>query len=149
MRVRTATGADGTALVEGNQAMARETEGVELDPQTLRAGVEAVFQDPHKGRYYVAERDGAVVGQLLVTWEWSDWRNRWVWWIQSVYVWPAFRQQGVYRSLYRHVDAEARLAGAAGIRLYVEVDNVRAQAVYRRLGMDGEHYRLFEAMVEG
>lgn len=129
--------------------MARETEGIALDLEVLRAGVAAVFEAPARGRYFVAETDGRVVGQLMVTYEWSDWRNANVWWIQSVYVWPEHRQAGVYRALYAHVQAEARSAGAAGLRLYVDRRNAAAQTVYARLGMDGDHYLLFEHMFPG
>ena len=89
---------------------------------------------------------GAVVGQLMITTEWSDWRNGAVWWIQSVYVWPEARGLGVFRALYEAVCTRAVSAGAAGVRLYVDTQNIRAQAVYTRLGMNGDHYRVFEAM---
>jgi ribosomal protein S18 acetylase RimI-like enzyme len=98
------------------------------------------------GRYWVAEDDGRVVGQLLITYEWSDWRNRMVWWIQSVHVAEAARKRGVFRALYEHTRQEARAAGAGGLRLYVDTTNTRAQAVYRAMGMNGEHYRVFEDM---
>lgn len=144
--IRAATRSDVSRLMEGNRAMAWETEGLELDEATLRAGVEAVFNAPRRGRYFVAEDRGAVFGQLLITYEWSDWRNADVWWIQSVYVWPEHRGRGVYRSLSSHVEASARAEGAAGLRLYVDRRNEAAREVYRRLGMDGEHYLLFEKM---
>ncbi|MEM6370088.1 MAG: GNAT family N-acetyltransferase [Myxococcota bacterium] len=146
MPVRDARLTDVNTLVRGNCAMARETEGLELDPDRMRTGVEAVFADASKGRYWIEEFHGATRGQLLVTYEWSDWRNAPVWWIQSVYVWPEARVRGVFRSLYAHVDQEAKAAGAAGLRLYVDLRNQSAQQVYERLGMDGGHYRLFEAM---
>jgi GNAT superfamily N-acetyltransferase len=127
--------------------MARETEDLELDPEVVSKGVAAVCDDGVRGRYYIAERDGRVVGCLLITYEWSDWRNGSVWWIQSVYVVPECRRQGIYAGLYAHVKG---LAGAdpnvRGIRLYVDRRNARAQTVYTRLGMNGEHYQVFEWM---
>jgi len=148
MIVREGTRSDVEALVEGNRSMARETESVGLEPEVLRRGVEAVFDAPQRGRYFVGVEAGRVVGQLLVTYEWSDWRDADVWWIQSVYVWPAFRNRGVYRALYDHVHERARSAGAAGLRLYVDRRNAAAQRVYARLGMRGDHYLLFEHMFE-
>jgi ribosomal protein S18 acetylase RimI-like enzyme len=94
----------------------------------------------------VAERAGRPVGQLLITFEWSDWRNRMVWWIQSVYVVPDARRHGVFRALFDTARREAHAAGAGGLRLYVDVSNTRAQAVYTALGMNGDHYRVFEDM---
>ncbi len=98
------------------------------------------------GRYWIAELDGAVVGQTLITYEWSDWRNRMVWWIQSVYVSPGARQHGVFRGIFAHLRDAAAAAGAGGLRLYVDTTNVRAQQVYTALGMNGDHYRVFEDM---
>lgn len=146
MHVREAVLQDLEVLIEGNAAMAVETEGLQLDRATLRAGVAALIEGRAPGTYRVCEIDGRVVGQILVTYEWSDWRNRTVWWIQSVYVQPEFRGRGVYRSLYAAVVEAARAAGAAGLRLYVDARNTRAQAVYTSLGMNGDHYRVFEAM---
>lgn len=144
--VRRASLEDLQALVDGNRAMAEETEGLELDEATVRAGVRAVLEGRQPGTYHVVEEAGRVVGQLMITYEWSDWRNRMVWWIQSVYVRPEARRRGMYRRLYDAVLAEARAAGAGGVRLYVDRRNEAAQRVYERLGMDGEHYRLFESM---
>ena len=108
----------------------------------------ALLEDRAPGRYWVAERGGQVVGQLLITYEWSDWRNRLVWWIQSVHVAPAARRHGVFRVLYAFARQEAQSAGAGGLRLYVDVTNTRAQAVYTAMGMNGDHYRVFEEMFE-
>lgn len=146
MHIREATSRDLDALLEGNAAMAIETEGLHLDRDTLRAGIAALLEGRAPGTYRVCEIDGRVVGQILVTYEWSDWRNRTVWWIQSVYVQPEFRGRGVYRNLYAAVAGAARAAGAAGLRLYVDARNHRAQAVYAALGMNGDHYRVFEFM---
>ena len=144
--VRPATLTDLDFIVEGNRCLAAETEDLHLDRAVLTAGVRAVLTDAAPGRYWIAERDGQPVGQLLITFEWSDWRNRMVWWIQSVYVLPNARQHGVFRTLYAHTQQAARAAGAAGLRLYVDTTNTRAQAVYTALGMNGGHYRVFEAM---
>ncbi len=147
VQIRLATPADLDRLVEGNRAMARETEQLELDAETLEAGVRGVFIHPTRGRYYVAEIDRVPIGQLMITYEWSDWRNAHVWWVQSVYVWPSHRGRGVYRALYGHVRKQAEAVGAAGLRLYVDLRNRDAQEVYARLGMDGEHYAVFEDMI--
>ena len=134
------------ALVAGNMALAEESEHVRLDGDTLRQGILALLESRAPGRYWVAELDGRVAGQLLVTFEWSDWRNRMVWWIQSVYVVPDARGRGVLRALYDVVRREALAAGAGGLRLYVDTTNTRAMAVYTALGMNGDHYRVFEDM---
>lgn len=144
---RAAAPTDASILIEYQIAMARETEDLELDRAILTRGVEALFADPALGRYYVAEVDGRVVASLMITNEWSDWRNGMVWWIQSVYVEPEWRRRGVYAGLYQHlralVDADPNVRG---LRLYVDRRNVPAQDVYRRLGMNGEHYQVFEWM---
>lgn len=125
--------------------MARETERRELDEQTVRRGVRAVLEDPRLGVYYVARLRGKVAGQMMVTYEWSDWRNGLFWWIQSVYVAPAHRGSGVYRALHHHVESRARHApGVCGLRLYVESENTVAQRVYEKLGMQPTSYRLYE-----
>jgi ribosomal protein S18 acetylase RimI-like enzyme len=129
-----------------NQAMARETEGRELDGRTLKKGVEKILSKPALGRYYVAERDGEVVAQVMVTTEWSDWRNGQVWWLQNVYVSKRHRREGLYRILHEHVREKAREEKARGIRLYVERDNGPAQSTYRALGMDASPYLMFEEM---
>ena len=144
--VRAATPADLEALVSGNIALADESEHIRLDAETLREGIRALLESRAPGRYWVAELDGRVAGQLLVTFEWSDWRNRMVWWIQSVYVVPDARGRGVLRALYDVARREARAAGAGGLRLYVDTTNTRAMAVYTALGMNGDHYRVFEDM---
>src|SRR5512145_3549064 len=146
MHVRPATADDLDAIVRGNMNLAEESEQVRLDQATLRHGVAALLEGRAPGRYWVAELDGDVVGQLLITYEWSDWRNCMVWWIQSVYVAQHARRSGVLRTLYRHVRKEAQAAGAGGLRLYVDNTNSRAQAAYASLGMTGDHYRVFEDM---
>lgn len=145
MKIRIAGPADAASLVEFNQAMALETEGKHLDAETLKNGVEAVFDDEKKGFYVVAEADGQIVGGLMVTFEWSDWRNAWFWWIQSVYILPEARGQKIYSQLYDFVKAKATKAGnVCGYRLYVENDNSRAQRVYERVGMEASHYLMYE-----
>ncbi len=144
LSVRPATAADAPALVEHNLRMAEETEGKALDRAILAAGVAAALADPHKGRYFVAEEEG-VVGQLMLTLEWSDWRNAWIWWIQSVYVRRDARRQGVFRALYEHVVEAARAEpDVMGLRLYVENGNEAAQRVYERLGMKRAGYLVME-----
>ncbi len=128
--------------------MAFETEnGLKLDPPTVQLGVTAVMDDPSKGKYWLAEVDGKVVGCLLTVPEWSDWRNGTVLWIHSVYVHSDFRKYGVYKALYAHLKqmvSESR--ELRGLRLYVDKTNLNAQKVYEALGMSGEHYHLFEWM---
>lgn len=135
--LRDAAARDHARLVAFNQAMAQETEGKTLDPALLSPGVQRVLDDEAAGRYFVAvDADDVVVGQLMITTEWSDWRNGIFYWIQSVYVDPAWRRRGVYRALHEYVVARARAAGnVVGVRLYVEVDNARAKATYENLGM--------------
>lgn len=151
-RIRVATLHDLDALVHGNVAMARETEDLELDETTLQAGVRAVLEGRVAGRYVVLEETGTdgptVAAQLLVTTEWSDWRNRPVWWIASVYVPPTRRRQGLFGQLYRAVVDMARVEGAGGVRLYVDRTNEAAMRVYEALGMNGEHYAMYEAMFD-
>ena len=143
-RIRPATPDDLDALVAWNAAMAAETEDKPLDRAVLTAGVRAVLDAPRRGFYLVAERDGEAVGSLLVTYEWSDWRNGDFFWIQSVYVVPSARRTGVFRALYAAVEQRAREAGAVGLRLYVEHENTRAQQTYEGLGMQRCHYHMYE-----
>jgi GNAT superfamily N-acetyltransferase len=144
--VRPAAAGDLDFLVAGNLALARESEDLALDAADLRAGIRALLEERVPGRYWIAERDGQRLGQLLITFEWSDWRNRMIWWVQSVYVPPEVRRLGIFRVLYEHVREEARRSGACGLRLYVDNGNTRAQQVYAALGMNGDHYRVFEEM---
>ena len=136
---------DVAVLIEFNQAMALETESKLLDTETLRAGVETVLQDPSHGFYVVADAGREIAGALLITYEWSDWRNGRFWWIQSVYVRPEHRRRGVYRMLHEFVRDRARSAGGVvGMRLYVERDNAAAQRTYAALGMNETVYRMYE-----
>lgn len=144
IRVREAGMADINALVDFNAAMALETEHKTLDPRMLSAGVAAVLAEARRGFYLVAEHERDVVGCLMITYEWSDWRNGDWWWLQSVYVRPDFRRRGVFRALYAEVErlALAR-SDVAGLRLYVERENRRAQRTYSELGMREDHYLLY------
>jgi len=124
--------------------MAWETECLALNSETVMNGVKAVFDKPNRGQYWVAIDSNKVIASLLITYEWSDWRNTEVWWLQSVYVIPEFRKKGVFRKMYCHIKAEAEKQNIAGLRLYVETNNVAAQKTYEALGMKSEHYRLYE-----
>lgn len=127
------------------EKIAFETENIRLDPETVKDGVKAVFDDPARGCYYVAEIDGKIVGSLLTTYEWSDWRNGYIIWIQSVYVLPANRNKGVFKQLYLYIkQIIENNPDYRGIRLYVDKTNTTAIDVYNRMGMSDEHYRLFE-----
>lgn len=145
MDIRLAVSEDAGRLVEFNQAMAMETEGKRLETQVLDAGVRSVFSDSDKGFYVVAEDGGEIIGGLLVTREWSDWRNNWFWWIQSVYIVKEFRGKQIYSKMYDFVKQKAESAGnVCGFRLYVEKENDHAQRVYKKLGMEETYYLMFE-----
>lgn len=144
--VRDATRDDVSFLADCNVAMAYESEKKRLDRDVLTRGIVAVFDHPERGFYLVAEQSGERVGSLLITHEWSDWRNGGWWWIQSVYVMPDARRNGVFSAMYREIDARARAsAGVIGLRLYVEKENARAQATYAALGMEPAYYSLYQA----
>lgn len=128
--------------------MAAETESLALDPELVQTGVVALLKDPAKGLYYVAEVGGLVAGQVMITYEWSDWRNGNIWWLQSVYVKQEFRRQGVFRALFKHLEALARQReDVCGLRLYMHADNARARRSYERLGMKHTKYEVFELAV--
>ncbi len=147
MIVRDARTEDVETLVEFNIRLAEETESKALDREILARGVCAALADPARLRYWVAEVDGGVVGQAAATREWSDWRNGWFWWFQSVYVLADARGQGVFRALYQHIRETARSeADVIGLRLYVEHENRSAQATYRNLGMAPGGYQVFEEL---
>lgn len=148
MNIRLAKEKDAAALVEFNQAMALETEGKNLDAQILQSGVESVFHDEKKGFYVVVEEEGKIAGGLMITFEWSDWRDGWFWWIQSVYILPEFRGRGIYHLLYDFVKEAAReKQDVCGFRLYVEKENSHAQKVYEKLGMQVSHYLMYEEII--
>src|SRR6266849_3708003 len=145
IRIRTAKTADAEIIAHFNTLLAQETEARLLEPERLRRGVECVLADPARGTYWVAEIDAQIVGQLLITSEWSDWRNGSFWWIQSVYVPRRWRGQGVFQSLYSHVRRLAsERAEVCGLRLYVEANNASAKQTYERIGLARTHYEVYE-----
>ena len=145
IQVRRAEPDDIQGIVRFQQDMALETEGKTLNESLVTAGVNAVFADPNKGFYLVAEMNGTAVGSLLITYEWSDWRNANFWWIQSVFVDADYRRRGVYTTMHNHALREAlRNKDICGVRLYVERSNLIAQQTYRSLGMHHSHYDLYE-----
>jgi len=145
LTVRTATPADAAVVVEFNRLLAEESEGKALDRAVLAAGVAAQLADARKGRYFLAEAKGEVLGQVGLTFEWSDWRNGWMWWIQSVYVRADARRRGVFRALFEHVRQTALTDGrVVCLRLYVDRDNHGAQQTYARLGMQVSGYFVLE-----
>lgn len=145
MEVREAKSEEYSAIVTFQLAMANETEGIELAREIVEKGVKAVLADDNKGKYYVAIINNQVVASLLTTYEWSDWRNGTVLWIQSVYVLPQFRRKGVYRNLYKHIKNKVlENSNLNGIRLYADKSNMAAHKTYRKLGMVDDHYVTFE-----
>ncbi len=146
--VRTAAGTDAAAIAAFNAAMSIETEDIVLPEENALPGATAVFDDSSLGFYLIAETDGELAGSLMITYEWSDWSNAMYWWIQSVYVAPEHRRQGVYRALYDHVIAMAQSDGnVRGIKLYVYYGNDSAQATYESLGMHRSEHHIYEAAV--
>lgn len=147
--IREATPDDAAVIARFNCALALETENKRLDDAVLAAGVREALADPERLRYWVAEatEPGQVIGQAAVTREWSDWRNGWLWWFQSVYVAPEARAQGVFRALYTHIRQAALLSGEViGLRLYVEEHNARARRTYESLGMTHGGYHVYEEL---
>jgi GNAT superfamily N-acetyltransferase len=142
--IRKAVKADSEKIISFQLAMARETEDLQLDIHKITPGVNTVFGNPSKGQYFVAESDGNVIASLMITYEWSDWRNADVWWFQSVYVIPEFRRKGVFRMMYDFVKSEGLKNGIAGLRLYVESNNLPARKTYESMGMSSEHYTMYE-----
>ncbi|EEF59861.1 GNAT family N-acetyltransferase [Pedosphaera parvula] len=149
MNIRTANLSDAEVVADFNLRLAWESEHLKLAPETVRKGVGALLKAAAKGVYFVAEETGAgVVGQTLVTYEWSDWRNGNIWWIQSVFVKEEFRGQGVFKALFEHVERLAKESGeVCSLRLYVEKENSRAHRAYSKLGMEETHYRIFEKAI--
>lgn len=145
IRIRSARPADDAIIARFNRAMALETEARKLNPSGVLRGVKALLADPAKGVYFVAEADSEIIGQTLITYEWSDWRNGNFWWIQSVYVAPAHRGRGVFKALHQHIHQLARRqTDVCGLRLYVDGHNAQAKEVYARLGMARTDYELWE-----
>jgi len=149
LKIRLAKIDDSHTIAGFQLKMAIETENLKLDNETVQKGVKAVFEKPELGQYFIAETDGKIIASMLTTFEWSDWRNAQVWWLQSVYVLPEFRQKGIFKKMYEFVKILADMnENVGGIRLYVDKTNVRAQEVYKAVGMNGEHYQVFEWMKE-
>jgi len=144
--IRKAILPDAQSIIDFQLKMAWETEEMKLNRETVTKGVNAVFDDRSRGEYFVAENDGQIIASLLITYEWSDWRNCNVWWFQSVYVVPEFRRQGLFRKMYNHIKQLAEEQDIAGLRLYVETKNTRAHKTYEALGMSSEHYSFYEWM---
>jgi GNAT superfamily N-acetyltransferase len=144
IKIRKATPLDSAEIIDFQQKMAWETENLLLSGEVVTNGVGAVFGNDSLGQYWVAEENGKVIASLLITYEWSDWRNAQVWWFQSVYVLPGHRRKGIFRSMYMCVKEEAEKQNVAGLRLYVETNNHRACKTYEALGMNSEHYRMYE-----
>jgi GNAT superfamily N-acetyltransferase len=144
--IRKAIASDAPSIIDFQLRMALETENIKLVPEIVTKGVDAVFDEQSRGQYYVAEADSRVIASLLITFEWSDWRNCNVWWFQSVYVVPEFRRKGVFRKMYNYIRDLAVQQGIAGLRLYVETKNSKAQKTYEALGMSSEHYAFYEWM---
>ena len=147
--VRLATKNDADTIVEFQLKMAWETEDLELDQSVVEKGVDNVFKDPDKGTYFVAEQDGRIIASLLTTHEWSDWRNGRVLWLQSLYVLPGFRRKGIFKKMYLFLKNKVESTDELkGLRLYVDKSNLVAQKVYNAIGMDHEHYQMYEWMKE-
>ncbi|MFI0400988.1 MAG: GNAT family N-acetyltransferase [Thiolinea sp.] len=148
--IRKAALSDAVVIAEFNQNMAWETEDKQLIPELVLAGVNSLLANSAYGFYLVAELEGQVVGSLMITTEWSDWRNGVFWWVQSVYIRPEFRRQGIYRQLYASVKMlSAEQGNVCGFRLYVEQENHNAQASYRGLGMQATDYLIYEELAVG
>lgn len=144
-KIRMATKNDSEILINSNILMAKETENISLDENTVKNGVEFLLSNPGFGFYLIAESNGRAAGSLMITKEWSDWRNGFFYWIQSVYVMPEFRRQGVYRALYDEIKSIAKQDNTCkGYRLYVEKNNQAAIRTYENLGMEETYYKLFE-----
>jgi GNAT superfamily N-acetyltransferase len=150
LRIRDARGSDLEFIIRANSGLAVESEGVTLDPALLGPGVAAVFEDPARGRYFIAESGDRPVGQMMLTFEWSDWRNGVFWWIQSVFVEPSHRRKGVFSKLYRHVsELAAASPEVCGLRLYVDRSNSNARSIYRHLGLYESNYEVMEIVFRG
>lgn len=147
MEIRTATREDAEAITEQNISLAKESENILLKPTIVLAGVKALLSDKNKGFYLVAENNGTIVGQLMITVEWSDWRNKTIWWVQSVYVQKEWRKKGLFTKLLDEIRKKARLQGVAFLRLYAHKDNRSALHVYEKTGWDQEPYLFYQLSV--
>ena len=142
LTIREAGANDVGCITQFSLACARESENLILDEAVVRCGVEAALADSVRGRYFLAEQAGKTVGQIMVTREWSDWRNTWIWWLQSVYVCTETRSQGVFAALYEHIEKTARRQGVTLLRLYVDRANANAERAYLKAGFERDHYHL-------
>jgi GNAT superfamily N-acetyltransferase len=147
MKIRTATRNDAEAITAQNISLAKESENILLNPTIVLVGVKALLSDKNKGFYLVAEENGTIIGQLMITVEWSDWRNKPIWWVQSVYVQKEWRKKGVFTLLLNDIQKKARLQGAAFLRLYAHKDNRSALNVYEKTGWDQEPYLFYHLSV--
>ncbi len=146
MNIRKAVLADAEVIADFNLKLAEESEHLRLDADTVLKGVTALLNDPAKGVYFVVEEKSRLVGQLLITYEWSDWRNGTFWWVQSVFVKPECRGRGVFKTMFEHVQRLAREQGdVCGLRLYVEQENETARRAYLKLGFEQKYYQIFES----
>jgi ribosomal protein S18 acetylase RimI-like enzyme len=144
-KVRLAKPGDAAEIVDFQIKMAMETEDLELDFAIVEKGVRAVFQDATKGQYHVVEDEGKLISSLLLTYEWSDWRNGIIIWLQSLYVLPAYRRQGIFKQMFEYLQAQINKdESLKGLRLYVDKSNHLAQRVYEAMGMDSQHYQMYE-----
>jgi GNAT superfamily N-acetyltransferase len=149
IEIRKAVKSDGDVIAHFQLLMADETENIKLDERIVQKGVSAIFHKPELGQYFVAEAKGKIVASLMTTFEWSDWRNGMVWWIQSVYVLPEYRKKGIFKKIYAYIKTLVLSRDdVSGLRLYVANENASAAHVYKAVGMDGNRYRLFEWMKE-
>ena len=148
IQIRDAAPSDAELIARWNMLLAEESEAKVLAPDVLLRGVRRLLADRQKGRYFLAHVEDRPAGQTMVTYEWSDWRDGWIWWIQSVYVEPEFRRRGIYRALHQHIAETARSEGVVGLRLYVERNNAVAQEVYQSCGLANAGYLVFEGMFE-
>jgi ribosomal protein S18 acetylase RimI-like enzyme len=147
MIIRKATQADIPTLIDFQLRLAMETEGVTLNPKVLEEGMNSLFADPAKGFYNVAVIENEIIGCHMITYEWSDWRNGWAYWFQSVYVKESYRKSGVFKKMYDNLKGiAAKDESIIGLRLYVDKSNTRAQKVYAAMGMNGDHYTVYEWM---
>lgn len=145
IQIRQAIPADAPIIADFNLRLAEESENLRLDPLCVEAGVDTVLRDPSKGLYFVAEKAGSVIGQVMITYEWSDWRNGNLWWLQSVYVKPEFRRLGIFRRLFEHLQRLAiERKDVRTLRLYMHAENTRARQSYEKLGMKRTQYEVFE-----
>ena len=145
--VRPAKLEDSTSIIDFQVKMAWETEAIRLDRKTIEAGVTSVFKNPEKATYYVGVSNDQVVSSMMITTEWSDWRNKTVWWLQSVYVLPDFRGQGMFRQMFNYINKLIdQKPEVAGLRLYVDASNKNALKTYAAVGMDVDHYQVCEKM---